>query len=151
MMQICKRLILALVAASAIACGGGDDSPTGPSVITGSAPFGTTDLVVGTSAEAAAGQSITVHYTGWLYSDSAAENKGQQIDTSLQAGRGPFAFVLGARNVIRGWDQGIPGMRVGGRRRIVIPPDLAYGATGNGAVVPPNATLLFEVELLSIQ
>jgi FKBP-type peptidyl-prolyl cis-trans isomerase len=89
-----------------------------------------------------------MNYTGWLYSDSRSDNKGRQFDTST--GRGAFSFTLGAGQVIRGWDQGIPGMRVGGRRRLVIPPELAYGAAGSAPAIPPNATLLFEVELLSI-
>jgi len=90
-----------------------------------------------------------VNYTGWLYSNSASENKGRPFDTS--AGRGAFAFTLGTGRVIRGWDQGLPGMRVGGRRRLVIPPELGYGAAGSGTAIPPNATLVFEVELLSVQ
>ncbi len=103
-----------------------------------------TDLVVGSGDEVTAGP-ITVNYTVWLYSDTAAENKGRQIPQSSSR----YSFALGFGNVIRGWDQGIPGMRVGGRRRLVIPPELAYGASGNGSI-PPNATLLFEVELVSI-
>ncbi len=144
-----RRLIFTLLASFTIACGSGDDnSPTAPTEVTGSAPFSTTDLVVGTGAEAMTGQVISVNYTGWLYSDSAPENKGRQFDTSL--GRGLLVVnPLGAGRVIRGWDQGIPGMRVGGRRRLVIPPELAYGASPP-AGLPPNATLLFEVELVSI-
>lgn len=129
----------------------GSDSPTSPSNLppTGTAAFSQTDLTVGTGATAAAGQAISVNYTGWLYSDTAAENKGSQFDSS--AGRGVFRFTLGAGSVIRGWDQGIPGMRVGGRRRLVIPPELAYGSsTPDPQRIPPNATLLFEVDLVSI-
>lgn len=146
-----RRLAFALLFTIAAAACGGDDSPStpnSPTPITGSAPFSTTDIVAGTGAVAAPGQVITVHYTGWLYSDTAPENKGSQFDSS--AGRGPYTFPLGAGRVIRGWDQGIPGMAVGGRRRIVIPPELAYGAAGNPPVIPPNATLLFEVQLVSI-
>jgi FKBP-type peptidyl-prolyl cis-trans isomerase FkpA len=136
----------ALSLVATVACSGSDSpSPTAPS--TGSAPFSTTDLRAGTGATAAVGQAISVNYTGWLYSNTAAENKGTQFDTS--AGRGVYRFTLGAGSVIRGWDQGIPGMRVGGLRRIVIPPELAYGSGGSGPI-PPNATLLFEVELVSI-
>jgi FKBP-type peptidyl-prolyl cis-trans isomerase FkpA len=137
---------VALSLAAAPACSGSDSAtPTSPS--TGSAPFSTTDLRAGTGATAATGQAISVNYTGWLYSNTAAENKGTQFDTS--AGRGVFRFTLGAGQVIRGWDQGIPGMRVGGLRRLVIPPELAYGSSANGPI-PPNATLLFEVELVSV-
>lgn len=142
-----RRPLLILVALLTVACGG-DSSPTGPTEVTGSAPFSTTDLVVGTGAVAMAGQRLTVNYTGWLYSNTASENKGRPFDSST--GRGPFSFDLGAGRVIRGWDQGIPGMRVGGRRRLVIPPELAYGAAGSPPSIPPNATLLFEVELLSV-
>jgi len=127
----------------------GDDSNGGPAAP--SPPvvqFSATDLRVGTGAEAVAGSRLTVHYTGWLYSVSGADNKGQQLDSS--AGRGPFSFTLGANQVIRGWDAGLVGMRVGGLRRLVIPPELAYGASGNGPV-PPNWPLVFEVELLEVE
>jgi FKBP-type peptidyl-prolyl cis-trans isomerase len=93
-----------------------------------------------------AGRRITVNYTGWLYDPTRPDNKGQQFDTS--AGRQPFSFVPGAGQVIRGWDQGVVGMKVGGLRRLTIPPDLAYGSTGAGGVIPPNATLVFDIELL---
>ena len=144
-----RHLLYSFVALSFVtsaACSGSDSgTPTSPS--TGSAPFSTTDLRAGTGATAASGQAISVNYTGWLYSNTAAENKGTQFDTS--AGRGAYRFTLGVGQVIRGWDQGIPGMRVGGLRRIVIPPELAYGSSGSGPI-PPNATLVFEVELVSI-
>ena len=94
-----------------------------------------------------AGAAITVEYTGWIYDSSRPDQKGAQIDSS--AGRGPFSFTLGAGQVIAGWDQGIVGMRVGGLRRLVIPPTLGYGPSRFGSI-PPNATLLFEVELVSI-
>jgi FKBP-type peptidyl-prolyl cis-trans isomerase FkpA len=127
------------------ACGG-SSSPTAPDQT--SIPYSQTDLRVGTGAEATAGKSVTVNYTGWLYSASTPENKGTQFDSN--AGRGPFPFVLGAGRVIPGWDRGVVGMKVGGLRRLVIPPDLAYGASGNGPI-PPNAALVFEVELLTVQ
>jgi FKBP-type peptidyl-prolyl cis-trans isomerase FkpA len=137
----------AFVATSAAACGGDDgaDSITGPSP-TGTAPFSVTDLVVGTGAAANAGQAVTVTYTGWLYSNTAAENKGDQFDASTT----PVRFQLGA-GVIAGWSQGIPGMRVGGTRRLVIPPELAYGSTSPDlSRIPRNATLLFDVTLVSV-
>jgi FKBP-type peptidyl-prolyl cis-trans isomerase FkpA len=90
-----------------------------------------------------------VNYTGWLYDPGQAENKGRQFDSSV--GRQPFAFRLGAGGVIRGWDQGLVGMRVGGQRRLVIPPELGYGAGGNPPAIPSNATLVFDVELLDVQ
>jgi FKBP-type peptidyl-prolyl cis-trans isomerase FkpA len=102
------------------------------------------DTVVGEGDEASAGDHVTVHYTGWLFESGEA---GRKFDSSKDRGD-PFAFELGAGMVIRGWDEGVAGMRVGGRRRLVIPPELGYGARGAGGVIPPNATLLFEVELL---
>lgn len=108
------------------------------------------DLAVGQGAEATPGSKVTVHYSGWLYEHSAPEHKGKPFDSSLESGR-PFSFALGARQVIAGWDQGVAGMRVGGQRRLVIPAALAYGERGAGGVIPPNATLVFDVELLDVQ
>jgi FKBP-type peptidyl-prolyl cis-trans isomerase FkpA len=102
-----------------------------------------TDQVVGTGAEAVAGKSVTVHYTGTL-------TNGQKFDSSLDRGQ-PFTFNLGTGQVIQGWDQGVAGMKVGGKRKLVIPPDLGYGAQGAGASIPPNATLVFDVELLKVE
>ena len=109
----------------------------------------TTDLVVGTGAEATTGRSLTVHYTGWLYKATALENKGTKFDSSVDRGS-PFSFTLGG-NVIAGWNQGVAGMKVGGQRTLVIPPEMGYGARGAGGVIPPNATLLFDVELLGVR
>lgn len=128
----------------AVSCSKSNTSPTP----TPSAPFSQTDLRAGTGADASAGKRVTVNYTGWLYDPARAESKGTQFDTSI--GKQPIAFVLGTGAVIRGWDQGLAGMKVGGLRRLVIPPDLAYGAAGNGPV-PPNATIVFDVELLAVQ
>jgi len=100
-----------------------------------------TDLVVGEGAEAIAGQTVSVNYRGTL-------QNGKEFDSSY--GRGPFSFPLGAGRVIKGWDEGVAGMKVGGKRQLVIPPDLAYGSRGAGGVIPPDATLLFEVELLGV-
>lgn len=100
-----------------------------------------TDLVVGEGEEAKAGQTVSVNYRGTL-------TNGKEFDSSY--GRGPFSFPLGAGRVIKGWDEGVAGMRVGGKRKLVIPPDLAYGSRGAGGVIPPDATLLFEVELLKV-
>jgi FKBP-type peptidyl-prolyl cis-trans isomerase FkpA len=136
----------AFVATTAAACGGDDaNSITGPSP-TGTAPYSSTDLVVGTGAVANAGQAVTVTYGGWLYSDSAADHKGTQFDASAT----PVRFQLGA-GVIAGWSQGVPGMRVGGTRRLVIPPELAYGtSTPDITRIPRNATLLFDITLVSV-
>jgi FKBP-type peptidyl-prolyl cis-trans isomerase FkpA len=104
------------------------------------------DAVVGEGAEATSGNTVSVHYTGWLFESGEA---GRKFDSSKDRGD-PFEFELGAGMVIRGWDEGVEGMRVGGRRKLVIPPQLGYGARGAGGVIPPNATLLFEVELLAV-
>jgi FKBP-type peptidyl-prolyl cis-trans isomerase FkpA len=102
------------------------------------------DVVVGTGAEATTGKQATVHYTGWLRSN------GQKFDSSKDHGQ-PFTFTLGAGNVIQGWDKGVAGMKVGGTRILVIPPELGYGATGAGSAIPPNAVLVFQVELLDVK
>ncbi len=104
------------------------------------------DTTVGSGAEAKAGQQVRVHYTGWLYNDG---KQGGKFDSSKDRGQ-PFSFALGAGQVIRGWDEGVQGMKVGGTRRLIIPAALGYGARGAGGVIPPNATLLFEVELLAV-
>ncbi|MGH7803911.1 MAG: FKBP-type peptidyl-prolyl cis-trans isomerase [Candidatus Binatia bacterium] len=104
------------------------------------------DVKEGTGAEAKAGCNASVHYTGWLYENGQA---GKKFDSSKDRGS-PFRFPLGGGRVIRGWDEGVQGMKIGGVRRLVIPPDLGYGARGAGGAIPPNATLLFEVELLGV-
>ena len=106
-----------------------------------------TDTTVGTGTEAAKGHKVSVHYTGWLYKDGA---KGAKFDSSLDRGQ-PFGFALGAGQVIRGWDEGVEGMKIGGKRTLIIPPELGYGARGAGGVIPPNATLIFEVEPFGVQ
>ncbi|EIJ43492.1 FKBP-type peptidyl-prolyl cis-trans isomerase [Beggiatoa alba B18LD] len=100
------------------------------------------DTIVGTGAEAIAGKKVSVHYTGWL-------TNGQLFDSSKKRNE-PFQFILGGRHVIAGWDEGVQGMKIGGTRKLTIPPQLGYGARGAGGVIPPNATLIFEVELLAI-
>jgi FKBP-type peptidyl-prolyl cis-trans isomerase FkpA len=128
------------------ACGG--STPAGPSAP--GVPYSATDLRVGDGATAITGSTVQVNYTGWLYDASRPEQKGNQFETSV--GKSPFGFYLGGGQVIKGWDLGVPGMKVGGLRRLVIPPDLAYGgqAAGGGAI-PPNSTLIFEIELLGVQ
>ena len=101
------------------------------------------DITVGSGAEAKAGAYVSVHYTGWLYQNGV---KGAKFDSSKDR-NDPFAFPLGAGHVIRGWDEGVAGMKIGGARTLVIPPEMGYGARGAGGVIPPNATLIFEVEL----
>lgn len=106
------------------------------------------DVTVGDGAQAQAGTEVSVHYTGWLHDPQAAEGRGRKFDSSKDRGQ-PFEFDLGAGMVIAGWDEGVAGMKVGGKRVLVIPPHLGYGAYGAGGVIPPNATLVFEVELLA--
>jgi FKBP-type peptidyl-prolyl cis-trans isomerase len=106
-----------------------------------------TDNKLGTGALATPGSKVSVHYTGWLYQDGA---KGAKFDSSRDRGQ-PFQFTLGAHQVIAGWDEGVAGMKVGGDRTLIIPPELGYGARGAGGVIPPNATLMFDVELLQVQ
>ena len=136
-----KLLPASLLLLFVVACGGSGAS---------SMPFQTTDTTVGSGAEATPGQQVTVHYTGWLYDDSKADKKGAKFDSSRDRNE-PFEFSLGAGQVIRGWDEGVKGMKVGGTRTLTIPPDMGYGARGAGGVIPPNATLLFEVELLGVR
>jgi FKBP-type peptidyl-prolyl cis-trans isomerase FkpA len=109
-----------------------------------------TDNKVGSGTAATAGKTVSVHYTGWLYDAKAADRHGKKFDSSKDHGE-PFSFKLGAGQVIRGWDQGVAGMKIGGARTLVIPSDLGYGARGAGGVIPPNATLVFDVELLDVK
>ena len=109
-----------------------------------------TDVKQGTGAEAIAGKAVVVHYTGWLYDTSKPESHGAKFDSSRDRGV-PFGFVLGAGRVIKGWDEGVAGMKVGGQRTLVIPARLAYGERGAGGVIPPNATLIFDVELVEVK
>jgi FKBP-type peptidyl-prolyl cis-trans isomerase len=138
---LCGALLL-----SASGCGS-SSSPSAPSSPTQPrAEFTQTDVRVGTGTAASNGRPVTVTYTGWLYDPSRAEGKGTQFDSNPA-----FSFTLGTGGVIRGWDLGVVGMRVGGLRRLTIPPELAYGSAGRPPAIPSNATLVFDVELLSVQ
>ncbi len=108
-----------------------------------------TDVKLGTGAIAVAGHNVSVHYTGWLYDAKAPDHKGKKFDSSRDRGQ-PFEFPLGQGQVVRGWDVGVVGMKVGGQRTLIIPPDMGYGSRGAGGVIPPNATLVFDVELLGV-
>ncbi len=110
----------------------------------------TIELKTGTGAEAVSGKAIIVHYTGWVYDPAAPDGHGAKFDSSLDR-KVPFGFFLGSGKVIKGWDEGIVGMKVGGKRTLVIPPHKAYGERGAGGVIPPNATLLFDVELIEVK
>ncbi len=152
MKQFLTLASLFVLLAGFAACSGNDVAPsntatadTGLSSIT---TLQSTDIVVGTGTTATAGRPISVHYTGWLYKASAAENKGTKFDSSVDRGS-PFSFTLGVGQVIAGWDQGVVGMKAGGQRRLIIPPSLGYGAGGSGPI-PGNATLVFDVQLLAV-
>jgi FKBP-type peptidyl-prolyl cis-trans isomerase FkpA len=109
------------------------------------------DTKVGEGNEAVSGRNVSVHYTGWLYDAAKPDHKGRKFDSSRDHGTEPFTFRLGAGQVIRGWDEGVAGMKIGGARTLTIPPDYGYGARGAGGVIPPNATLVFDVELLDVR
>jgi FKBP-type peptidyl-prolyl cis-trans isomerase FkpA len=148
MTRIGMIICLALLAG---ACTGRTEPGSGANM----ADSGITELVqqdakVGTGNEAVAGRQVTVHYTGWLYDTSKADHKGKKFDSSRDRNE-PFSFRLGGGQVIQGWDQGVAGMRVGGQRTLTIPPAMGYGAQGAGGVIPGNATLLFDVELLDVR
>jgi FKBP-type peptidyl-prolyl cis-trans isomerase FkpA len=141
-------LFLLIAGITTIACS--DDTstlaPTVSTTVTSTAPYSQTDLVIGTGAVAGFGLRVAVGYTGWLDDSSKPDGKGQQFDSQPS-----FTFQIGLGQVIKGWEQGVVGMRVGGQRRLVIPPELAYGSAGNGSSIPPNATLVFDITLLSVQ
>ena len=147
---------LALIAAGLIInivrhsdSGGTADAVPAPSVLAPGDPF-MTDIKTGTGPAIKSGQTAVVHYTGWLYDEKAPEKKGRKFDSSRDRNQ-PFDFELGAGMVIQGWDEGVEGMQVGGQRRLVIPPEKGYGSQGAGGVIPPNATLVFDVELVGIE
>jgi len=135
-----------------LALAGCDRAKTPPAAESASAaapvPFQKTDTVTGTGKEALAGSTAVVNYTGWLYVPSAPQQRGEKFDSSI--GRGPFSFQLGAGQVIKGWDEGVQGMKVGGKRILIVPASMGYGEGGAGPI-PPNATLNFEVELLDVR
>ena len=108
------------------------------------------DVKTGTGKEATPGKMVRVHYTGWLFDKSAADNKGKKFDSSRDR-PGNFIFPLGVGRVIKGWDQGVQGMKVGGQRTLIIPSSMGYGARGAGSIIPPNATLVFDVELMGVE
>src|SRR5262245_35119811 len=134
-----SRILACTAVLLCVACG--NSNAPGSNV-----PFTQTDLVVGTGATANSGNRVTVAYSGFLFDSSQPNNKGRQFDSAPS-----FSFVVGTGQVIKGWDQGVPGMRVGGQRRLVIPPELAYGSAGaGGGAIPPNAKLVFDITLISI-
>ena len=140
-------LFIVLFGVATAAC----SSSTNSSGDSGVTTLQITDVRIGTGADATAGRTLTVHYTGWLYSTSVADHRGSKFDSSRDTGRQPFQFTLGIGRVIAGWDQGFVGMKVGGQRTLVIPPQLGYGDRGAPPDIPSNATLIFDVELLDVR
>lgn len=145
---------LAALAFATLIPAGAQPAPSSP---TASSKTGATvtelqkiDVKIGNGVEAAKGVAVVVHYTGWLYDPSAPENKGAKFDSSRDR-QVPFGFFLGEGRVIRGWDEGVVGMKVGGQRTLVIPANMAYGSRGAGGVIPPDAALIFDVELLEVK
>lgn len=153
-MKYVPFLACALLVAMFAAGGCKADSQTSPkektAMSTGITELVKKDTVVGEGREAEHGFNVTVHYTGWLYDPGQADGHGKKFDSSLDR-REPFMFFLGGGQVIQGWDEGFAGMQIGGKRTLIIPPEMGYGARGTGGVIPPNATLIFDVELLGIK
>jgi FKBP-type peptidyl-prolyl cis-trans isomerase FkpA len=149
-MNSSSRVLLVL----SLMLGGVGCSPTAAPPAAGalSAPvaFQIQDLTPGSGEPIAPGREAVVQYTGWLYEETAPDHKGREFDSSRRTGQ-PFRFAVGGGQVIKGWDQGVAGMRVGGKRRLTVPPALAYGDEGAGGVIPPGATLVFDVELIGIE
>lgn len=139
-------LLLTVVGLSITACSERDATSQRASIVK---ELIKTDTKMGEGTEATAGRNVSVHYTGWLYDEAAPYHKGRKFDSSHDRNQ-PFEFPLGAGRVIRGWDQGVQGMKVGGQRTLVIPAHLGYGPLGAGEAIPPNAPLLFEVELVGV-
>jgi len=145
-MRMSRRLVLAAAAIAASSVSTATIAQTGKTMTTPSG-LQITDTKVGTGASPKTGQTCVMHYTGWLYENGA---KGKKFDSSVDRGE-PFEFPIGMKRVIAGWDEGVASMRVGGKRTLIIPPALGYGARGAGGVIPPNATLIFDVELLDVK
>ena len=147
------RLATALALTAAVAVAGGTTTPASAqaqpkgTAVTTASGLQTIDSTVGTGASPQKGQRCVMHYTGWLYNNGV---KGAKFDSSVDRGQ-PFEFVIGVGQVIKGWDEGVASMKVGGKRTLIIPPELGYGARGAGGVIPPNATLTFDVELLGVK
>ncbi len=145
-----KRFLFVPLAAVLVAVSGCSEPGVSEQVQGGVTELVLKDVVMGDGAKAIADKKVSVHYTGWLYDDSAVDKKGAKFDSSHDRGQ-PFEFSLGAGNVIKGWDQGVAGMQVGGQRTLTIPPALGYGSRGAGGAIPPNASLIFDVELLGVR
>ncbi len=145
-------LLFVILAGLTSACAAGDSrgAATEKEGMSNITSLQITDTKVGTGTEASPGKNVTVQYTGWLYDEQKPDHHGRKFDSSRDRNE-PFSFRLGGGQVIRGWDEGFAGMKVGGTRTLVIPPDMGYGQRGAGGVIPPNATLVFDVELLDVR
>jgi FKBP-type peptidyl-prolyl cis-trans isomerase FkpA len=143
---------ITFILAGATACGGAPEEDQQPAAMadSGITALQIQDVTRGTGLEARKGQIVRVHYTGWLYEPSQIDKRGEKFDSSRDRNE-PFEFRVGAGEVITGWDEGVAGMNVGGTRVLTIPPSMGYGARGAGGLIPPNATLVFEVELLDVR
>lgn len=142
--RLVRSLLVLVLAAGAAGCDFGSTSPTRPDQ--SAVVYSQTDLTVGTGADATAGKTASVQYAIWLYSETGTDKKGTQLQP------GQFAYVVGSTSIIKGFDMGVTGMKVGGLRRIIVPPSLAYGATGDSTgTIPPNAALVFEIQLVAVQ
>ena len=151
--QLYRAAIIALALAVLAGCAQEQQQEQDDNAMDGRSSITTlmkTDEVTGTGHEALPGRRVVVHYTGWLYNETKPDKKGKKFDSSRDR-NDPFDFRLGRGEVIRGWDEGVAGMKVGGRRTLTLPPDYGYGARGAGADIPPNSTLIFDVELLDVR
>jgi FKBP-type peptidyl-prolyl cis-trans isomerase FkpA len=140
-----RSLLLAATLTLLAAC-----TPAGPPAGGSVAELERIDIVAGSGTVATSGSDVSVHYTGWLYDENAPQQRGMKFDSSVDRGQ-PYTFLLGAGQVIRGWDEGVAGMKVGGKRTLKIPADLGYGSNGAGGVIPPGASLVFDVELVDVK
>jgi FKBP-type peptidyl-prolyl cis-trans isomerase FkpA len=148
--MIRRSILLAMLcAATSLSQAAGQNQAGAPGATAEANSLVKIDTVAGTGKEAAVGSTVVVNYTGWLYKPLAAKQRGRQFDSSV--GRAPLDFQLGAGRVIKGWDQGVAGMKVGGKRTLIIPSQLAYGSRGAGDMIPPGADLIFDVELLDVK
>lgn len=147
---LCVALLFTVTGCQAESTSKTDNQQGAPAMTAAITELQKIDTQVGTGREAEIGFNVTVHYTGWLYDASAEDKKGKKFDSSVDR-KEPFNFFLGGGQVIQGWDEGFAGMKIGGKRTLIIPAEMGYGARGAGGVIPPNATLLFDVELLDVK
>ena len=146
-----RRILFAALLLSTTGAYAQSEAPANPAAVSTAPKVQIIDTVVGTGREAELGNTVSMNYTGWLFKPFATKQHGKKFDSSLEPGRTPLDFRLGEGRVIKGWEQGIAGMKVGGKRTLIIPASLAYGAKGAGGDIPPNADLIFDVELMDVK